>query len=104
MRPLSRAIHGIPRPYLCDRREGLIFRVRGWNALPRQWILPGRAGRCRALESGPCLLAGLLRIAERYTYPRSASVVIHARRGGLASCWDRNGRAVNDERGYFSWQ
>jgi hypothetical protein len=25
MRPLSRAIHGIPRPYLRNRREGLIF-------------------------------------------------------------------------------
>jgi hypothetical protein len=60
MRPLSRAIHGIPRPYLHNRRAGSIFPVRGWNVLARQGILPGRVRSCRALESGRYLLARLV--------------------------------------------
>jgi hypothetical protein len=33
MRPLSRAIAGIPRPYLADRSKRLIFSRTGWNVL-----------------------------------------------------------------------
>jgi hypothetical protein len=63
MRPLSRAIHRIPRPYLCNRREGLIFFRRGWNVLCANGFCRGRAGCCRAPQFGQWLLARPLRIA-----------------------------------------
>jgi hypothetical protein len=60
---LSRAIHAIPRNYLRNRREGLIFHVRGWNVLPRQWILRGRPGAAGPWSPAAVCSLGLLRIA-----------------------------------------
>jgi hypothetical protein len=61
--PLSRAIHGIPRPYLRNRRERLIFPVAAGTFFcvnGFSWSRPGAAGPWS--PAGVCSL-GLLRIA-----------------------------------------